>query len=122
MKEFKLKVNECTTLLNEVNILFPLGIPFPTKYKVKRIIDTLTPIQETVEKMRISLLEKHGKLDEGGVQYGFENDEQRELFRKEYFELLENEETVQLQTFSVDEFSTVTNTENFVTIFKLIED
>lgn len=120
--EKTLKIDQWVTLLKELNILFTLGIPFSTKYKVKRLIDEITPIGDTTEKMRIELLDKYAVLDAEQERYIFENDEQKNIFENEYLSLLNNEETIQLKPFRIAEFENITNSSDFRMIFNLIED
>lgn len=120
--DITLKVDQWISLLKELNILFTLGIPFGTKYKVKRLIDEITPISDTAEKMRIELLEKYAVLDTEQERYAFENDEQRNIFEKEYLGLLNNDETIDVKMFRLEEFENITNSSDFRMIFNLIED
>lgn len=138
MKKSIIKIYEGFNLLDEINgvkiedkiILKGLlneKLQIKTKYWLGKLVKKLAENKESVEKLRIELVEKFGVKAEDGsfsIPYKIEDVINPKIleFQKEYNELLQENFEFEHTEFFLQDFANLETESNYNEFFKLIEE
>jgi|SRR5690606_2332791 len=112
-----MRVETIINLYREIEQMQTEPLRFGIKYRLHKLEKELKGIFELADKKRIELLEKYAVLPENSNTYEFESEKDREQFRIEYDEVL-NEDFEIDEKFSVEDFENANG--QYKEIFNLI--
>ncbi len=98
----KIRLEDIVSNVSNIQELQELELPTKVSYRLKRLVDKLTPILKTYGENRTKLFEKFGEKNEKG-EWEIKNDSPKiKDFTKEHKELLEIEEEIEFEKISVE--------------------
>lgn len=95
------------TIVNEVdsiNALQEIKLPVKVSYRIKRLVDKITPILKNYNEQRNELVKKFGEEDEKTQTWNVKKENLTEFY-EELQKLLDVEETLEFEKIKIDELA-----------------